>query len=138
MNNKFIILKILIVFYLLAFTKTVYSQGSAVDQYKQMGGIAGLTEACFKTNSLETILFKKVGQVFFSQPQSGLIMTKLLNAYFEAKQIAKTKKVIWIGKTQSYKKKPFDCNKKDDVKFIKKIENQFSNALNQNKKTNSK
>ena len=65
-------------------------------------------------------------------------MTQLLTAYFEAKQIAKTKKVIWIGKTQSYKKKPFDCNKKDDVKFIKKIENQFSNALNQNKKTNSK
>ena len=103
-----------------------------------MGGIAGLTEACFKTNSLETILFKKVGQVFFSQPQSGLIMTQLLNAYFEAKQIAKTKKVMWIGKTQSYKKKPLDCNKKDDLKFIKKFENQFINALNQNKKTNSK
>ena len=39
--NKFIIFKILIVFYFFAFTKTVYSQGSAIDQYKQMGGIAG-------------------------------------------------------------------------------------------------
>ena len=87
LKNKFIIFKILTIFYLLAFTKIVYAQGSAVDQYRQMGGIVGLTETCFKTNNLEIILFKQVGQVFFSQPQMGLMMTQLLTAYFESKQI---------------------------------------------------
>ncbi len=131
--NKFIIFKILIVFHFLAFTKTVYSQGSAIDQYKQMGGIAGLTEICFKSNNLEITLFKQVGQVFFSQPQMGLMMTQLLTAYFESKQIAKTKKVIWNGSTQSYSKKPMVCDNKNDLKLIKKFENQIINSLNQKK-----
>ena len=131
--NKFIIFKILIVFYFLAFTKTVYSQGSAIDQYKQMGGIVGLTEICFKSNNLEITLFKQVGQVFFSQPQMGLMMTQLLTAYFESKQIAKTKKVIWNGSTQSYSEKPMVCNNKNDLKLIKHFENQMINSLNQKK-----
>ena len=131
--NKFIIFKILILFYFLAFTKTVYSQGSAIDQYKQMGGIVGLTEICFKSNNLEITLFKQVGQVFFSQPQMGLMMTQLLTAYFESKQIAKTKKVIWNGSTQSYSKKPMVCNNKNDLKLIKQFENQIINSLNQKK-----
>ena len=59
LKSKFIIFKILTIFYLLAFTKIVYAQGSAVDQYRQMGGIVGLTETCFKTNNLEIILFKQ-------------------------------------------------------------------------------
>tara|TARA_B100000579_G_C22494353_1_gene693942 strand:+ start:254 stop:664 length:411 start_codon:yes stop_codon:yes gene_type:complete len=131
--NKFIIFKILILFYFLAFTKTVYSQGSAIDQYRQMGGIVGLTEICFKSNNLEITLFKQVGQVFFSQPQMGLMMTQLLTAYFESKQIAKTKKVIWNGSTQSYSKKPMVCNNKNDLKLIKQFENQIINSLNKKK-----
>tara|TARA_B100000287_G_C20133267_1_gene583135 strand:+ start:107 stop:520 length:414 start_codon:yes stop_codon:yes gene_type:complete len=133
LKNKFIIFKILTIFYLLAFTKIVYAQGSAVDQYRQMGGIVGLTETCFKTNNLEIILFKQVGQVFFSQPQMGLMMTQLLTAYFESKQIAKTKKVIWNGSSQSYSKKTMDCNNKNDLKLIKNFENQMINSLNQKK-----
>ena len=109
----------LIVFYFLTFTKTVYSQGSPIDQYRQMGGIVGLTETCFKSNNLEITLFKQVGQVFFSQPQMGLMMTQLLTAYFESKQIAKTKKIIWNGSTQSYSEKPMVCNNKNDLKLIK-------------------
>ena len=46
------------------FSKVVYAQGSAVDQYKQLGGIVGLIEVCLKTNNLEIALFKQVGQVF--------------------------------------------------------------------------
>ena len=65
----------LVLFTSSTFSKVVHAQGSAVDQYRQMGGIVGLTEVCLKTNNLEIALFKQVGQVFFSQPQMGLTMT---------------------------------------------------------------
>ena len=109
------------------FSKVVYAQGSAVDQYRQMGGIVGLTEVCLKTNNLEIALFKQVGQVFFSQPQMGLTMTQLLTVYFESKEVAKAKKVIWNGSTQSYNKKALSC--KNDLNLIKNFENQMINSL---------
>ena len=111
------------------FSKIVYAQGSAVDQYRQMGGIVGLTEVCLKTNNLEIALFKQVGQVFFSQPQMGLTMTQLLNVYFESKEVAKVKKVIWNGSTQSYNKKALSCKNKNDVNLIKNFENQMISSL---------
>ena len=56
-------------FYLLS--KNVYAQGAAVDQYKKMGVIPGLTEVCFKIKNLELALFKQVGQLFYTQPDMG-------------------------------------------------------------------
>ena len=83
----------------------------------------------FKTNNLEIALFKQVGQVFFSQPQMGLTMTQLLNVYFESKEVAKSKKVIWNGSTQSYNKKALSCKNKNDLNLIKNFENQMINSL---------
>ena len=83
-----------------------------------MGGIVGLTEICLKTNNLEIALFKQVGLSFFSQPQMGLTMTQLLNVYFESKEVAKAKKVIWNGSTQSYNEKPLSCKNKNDLNLI--------------------
>ena len=40
----------------LLLSKNVYAQGSTSDQYKQMGGVTGLTEICFKTKNLELTL----------------------------------------------------------------------------------
>ena len=120
---------LLTVFTLPIISKGVYAQGSAVDQYRQMGGIVGLTEVCLKTNNLEIALFKKVGQVFFSQPKMGLTMTQLLNVYYESKEVAKTKKVVWNGSTQSYNKKPLSCKNKKDLNLIKNFENQMINSL---------
>ena len=116
-----------VLFALSTFSKVVYAQGSAVDQYRQMGGIVGLTELCLKTNNLEITLFKQVGEVFFSQPQMGLTMTQLLNVYFESKEVAKAKKLIWNGSTQSYNKKALSC--KNDLNLIKNFENQMINSL---------
>ena len=128
--KHFLYVKIfLVLFTLSTFSKVVYAQGSAVDQYRQMGGIVGLTEVCLKTNNLEIALFKQVGQVFFSQPQMGLTMTQLLNVYFESKEVAKTKKVIWNGSTQSYNKKALSCKNKNDLNLIKNFENQMINSL---------
>ena len=122
-------IKFFLFFTLSISSKVVYAQGSAVDQYRQMGGIAGLTEVCLKTKNLEIALFKQVGQVFFSQHQMGLTMTKLLNVYFESKEVAKAKKVIWNGSKQSYNKKTFSCKNKNDLNLIKNVENQMISSL---------
>ena len=63
------ILPFFVIFLLLS--KNVYSQGAASDQYKQMGGVSGLTEICFKTKNLELTLIKQVGQLFNTQPEMG-------------------------------------------------------------------
>ena len=117
----------LVIFFFLS--KTVYSQGSAADQYKQMGGIVGLTEVCFKTKNLELALFKQVGQLFYTQPEMGQMMFGLLYSYFDAKSVAMEKKVVWNGTTQSYNKKQFDCNNAADKKLIKQFEMQLMNGL---------
>ena len=127
---KFYFLKIIAIIFLFLFlSKTVYAQGSAADQYKQMGGIAGLTEVCFKTKNLELALFKQIGQLFYTQPEMGQMMFGLLYSYFDAKSVAMEKKVVWNGTTQSYKKKQFDCNNAADKKLIKQFEMQLMNGL---------
>ena len=77
----------------LLLSKNVNAQGSAADQYKQMGGIAGLTEVCFKTKNLELALFKQIGQLFYTQPEMGQMMFGLLYSYFDAKSVAMEKKL---------------------------------------------
>ena len=118
-----------IIFLVLFLSKNVYAQGSAADQYKQMGGIVGLTEVCFKTKNLELALFKQVGQLFYTQPEMGQMMFGLLYSYFDAKSVAMEKKVVWNGTTQSYNKKQFDCNNAADKKLIKQFEMQLMNGL---------
>ena len=127
---KFYFLKIIAIIYLVLFlSKTVYAQGAASDQYKQMGGIAGLTEVCFKTKNLELTLFKQIGQLFYTQPEMGQMMFGLLYSYFDAKSVAMEKKVVWNGTTQSYNKKQFDCTNAADKKLIKQFEMQLMNGL---------
>ena len=127
---KFYFLKIIAIIFLVLFlSKTVYAQGAAADQYKQMGGIAGLTEVCFKTKNLELTLFKQIGQLFYTQPEMGQMMFGLLYSYFDAKSVAMEKKVVWNGTTQSYNKKQFDCNNAADKKLIKQFEMQLMNGL---------
>ena len=118
-----------VIFLALFLSKTVYAQGAAADQYKQMGGIAGLTEVCFKTKNLELALFKQIGQLFYTQPEMGQMMFGLLYSYFDAKSVAMEKKVVWNGTTQSYNKKQFDCNNAADKKLIKQFEIQLMNGL---------
>ena len=118
-----------IIFLVLFLSKNVFAQGAAADQYKQMGGIAGLTEVCFKTKNLELALFKQVGQLFYTQPEMGQMMFGLLYSYFDAKSVAMEKKVVWNGTTQSYNKKQFDCKNAADKKLIKQFEMQLMNGL---------
>ena len=121
------ILPFFVIFLLLS--KNVYAQGAASDQYKQMGGVSGLTEICFKTKNLELTLIKQIGQLFYTQPEMGEMIFGLLYDFYDAKQVAMEKKVIWNGTAQSYNKKQFDCNNAGDKKLIKQFEIQMMNGL---------
>ena len=129
MFNKIYIkvLPFFVIFLLLS--KNVYAQASASDQYKQMGGITGLTEICFKTKNLELTLLKQIGQLFYTQPEMGEMIFGLLYDFYDAKAVAMEQKVIWNGTTQSYNKKQFDCNNAGDKKMIKQFEMQLMNGL---------
>ena len=129
MSNKIYskILPFFVIFIL--FSKNVYAQGSASDQYKQMGGVTGLTEICFKTKNLELALLKQIGEAFFTQPEMGEMIFGLLYDFYDAKAVAMEKKVIWNGTAQSYNKKQFDCNNAGDKKLIKQFEIQMMNGL---------
>ena len=127
-NKIFIkIFPFFVIFLLLS--KNVYAQGSASDQYKQTGGITGLTEICFKTKNLELTLLKQIGQLFYTQPEMGEMIFGLLYDFYDAKAVAMEKKVIWNGTAQSYNKKQFDCNNASDKKLIKQFEIQMMNGL---------
>ena len=129
MSNKvyFKIFSFFVVFIFLS--KNVYAQGAASDQYKQMGGVTGLTEICFKTKNLELTLLKQIGQLFYTQPEMGEMIFGLLYDFYDAKAVAMEQKVIWNGTTQSYNKKQFDCNNAGDKKLIKQFEIQLMNGL---------
>ena len=110
-------------------SKNIYAQGTASDQYKQMGGVTALTEICFKTKNLELILLKQIGQAFIAQPEMGEMIFGLLCDFYDAKAVAMEKKVIWNGTAQSYNKKQFDCKNAADMKLIKQFEIQMINGL---------
>ena len=129
MSNKiyFKIFPFFVIF--LLFSKNIYAQGAASDQYKQMGGVTGLTEICFKTKNLELTLLKQIGQLFYTQPEIGEMIFGLLYDFYDAKAVAMEKKVIWNGTAQSYNKKQFDCKNAGDKKLIKQFEIQLMNGL---------
>ncbi len=129
MSNKFYFKIFPFFVFFLLLSKNVYAQGAASDQYKQMGGVTGLTEICFKTKNLELTLLKQIGQLFYTQPEMGEMIFGLLYDFYDAKAVAMEQKVIWNGATQSYNKKKFDCNNAGDKKLIKQFEIQLMNGL---------
>ena len=102
----------------------LYSQGNPEDQYRQMGGVVGLTEMCFGTKDLETVLFQQVGNVFYSSPEMGRVMFELLYVYFESYEVGKSEKVIWNGTQQAYNTNTFDCSEENKT-LIKSFEQQL-------------
>ncbi len=106
----------------------LYSQGNPEDQYRQMGGVVGLTEMCFGTKDLETVLFQQVGNVFYSSPEMGRVMFELLYVYFESYEVGKSEKVILNGTQQAYNTNTFDCSEENKT-LIKSFEQQLIAGL---------
>ena len=109
-------------------SKPLYSQGNPEDLYRQMGGVVGLTEICFGTKDLETVLFQQVGNVFYTSPEMGRDMFELLYVYFESYEVAKSEKVIWNGTQQAYNTNTFDCSEENKT-LIKSFEQQLIAGL---------
>ena len=109
-------------------SKPLYSQGNPEDQYRQMGGVVGLTEICFGTKDLETVLFQQVGNVFYTNPEMGRVMFELLYVYFESYEVAISEKVIWNGTQQAYNTNTFDCSEENKT-LIKSFEQQLIAGL---------
>jgi hypothetical protein len=93
-----------------------------------MGGVVGLTEICFGTKDLETVLFQQVGNVFYASPEMGRVMFELLYVYFESYEVAKSEKVIWNGTQQAYNTNTFDCSEENKT-LIKSFEQQLIAGL---------
>ena len=109
-------------------SKPLYSQGNPEDQYRQMGGVVGLTEICFGTKDLETVLFQQVGNTFYTSPEMGRVMFELLYVYFESYEVAISEKVIWNGTQQAYNTNTFDCSEENKT-LIKSFEQQLIAGL---------
>ena len=120
-----IVLSILIIF-----SRPVFSQGNVEDQYRQMGGVVGLTELCFGTKNLEIALFEQVGSVFYNNPEMGRLMFELLFVYFDSYEVAKNEQVIWNGTQQAYNNNSFDCSEENKT-LIKTFEEQLIAGLQQ-------
>ena len=114
--------------YMSIITKPLYSQGDPEDQYRQMGGVVGLTEICFGTKDLETVLFQPVGNVFYSSPEMGRVMFELLYVYFESYEVAKSEKVIWSETQKAYNTNTIDCSEENKT-LIKSFEQQLIAGL---------
>ena len=117
-----------VLFCMTVISTPLYSQGNPEDQYRQMGGVVGLTEICFGTKDLETVLFQQVGNVFYSSPEMGRVMFELLYVYFESYEVAKSEKVIWNGTQQAYNTNTFDCSEENKT-LIKSFEQQLIAGL---------
>lgn len=105
-----------------------YAQVSIEDQYRQMGGLAGLVDLCFQTRELESLLFKQVGNVFFSNPELGRQMVNLLTLYFAFYDKAQSERVMWNTGSQSFNTVPFTCSDEDKVR-IKSFEDLSVEAM---------
>ena len=114
----------------LACLRPVFSEGSAEDQYRQMGGVVGLSELCFGTKNLEVALFEQVGSVFYNNPEMGRLMFELLYVYFDSYEVAKSEQVIWNGTQQAYNTNSFDCSEESKT-LIRAFEEQLINGLKQ-------
>ena len=115
---------------LILFARPVFSQGNVEDQYRQMGGVVGLTELCFGTKNLEIALFEQVGTVFYNNPEMGRLMFELLFVYFDSYEVAKNEQVIWNGTQQAYNNNSFDCSEENKT-LIKTFEEQLIAGLQQ-------
>ena len=120
---------IFMVFFVTAVTNSVSAQGKMTDQYRQMGGIAALSEMCLNQKRLENQLFKSVGMTVANNPKIGRVLFQLMALYFESYEVAKTKRVVWSGSAQNYNKKQFNCKSKSDLTLIKRFEAQMFKQL---------
>jgi hypothetical protein len=100
----------------------VAAQGTPSDQYKQMGGVAGLAETCYGSTKIRDKLAGLVDAAVKNDPSIKGMMDQLVKSYNDAYYKATKDKVMWIGTTQQYNRKPYSCQVQEDVNVIRGME----------------
>ena len=96
--------------------------GTPKDQYKQMGSVAAIAEACYGSKAIPEKLGALMKKASAQNPSSVPAINLLIKDYNEAYFFASTEMKVWNGVNQSYSSTPFKCKVSDDVNLIKKLE----------------
>jgi hypothetical protein len=96
--------------------------GTPRDQYRQMGFIAAIAEACYESIAIPGKLNALIKAGSERNPSSIPAINLLIEEYNEAYNHAVTTRTVWNGSKQSYTDTPFDCAVGKDVEMIKAFE----------------
>jgi hypothetical protein len=107
----------------------VLAQGTPADQYKQMGGIAAVAEACYGSKAIPQKLNQSIKGAVTANPQIEGVMKTLLADYNAAYYKSITDHKIWSGSKGDYGDKAFSCANAADVELIKKFESSILASL---------
>ena len=101
---------------------------TAVDQYKQMGGISAIAEQCLGEDELGYALSEALLKTVIENPSTVGTIESLYNTYVNAYNKSMNDYKIWIGSQQSYNKSAFSCDDANDMETIKK----YSSSMTEN------
>lgn len=107
---------------------TAYSAGSLVDQYKQMGSVAGLAEICYGSTKIPESLSRTVEKALEKNPEIAETMKALISEYDGAYKFSGINNKIWNGTLQSYSE-PFTCTVAKDEQMIRALESKIIESL---------
>jgi hypothetical protein len=110
-------------------THFAYSQGTAVDQYKQMGSLSAIAAVCYQSKAVPNKLSALINLSAQKSPDTKSTLNALIVEYNTAYKTATTTHRLWNGTEQRYGERAFDCASSDDMAVIKKFENVFLQNL---------
>jgi hypothetical protein len=102
--------------------RLVFAQATPADQYKQMGGIAAIAEACYGSKAIPQHLNQTVKAAVNANPQIEGLMKTLLADYNTAYYKSVADHRIWNGSSGNYSQTAFSCASTADVEQIKRFE----------------
>ncbi len=99
-----------------------YSQGTAEDQYKQMGGLAAIAKACYGSKAIPNKLSALARASVAKNPEIKDTLNALLGEYNAAFQKAGVDHRIWNGSQQDFGVRAYNCSNAEDMADIKRFE----------------
>ena len=113
----------------LAVSGNASAQGSATDQYKQMGGLVALEYLCFDEYQLYTSLGSRVLTTIFTNPDLASMQGELIKHFNIGYEKAFSDQVLWVGMYQNFSLSSFDCSNSEDTEIIRKMVDDMVKAL---------
>ena len=98
--------------------------GSLVNQYRQMGSVAGTAEQCYGAKDISEALNPKIRDA----SGSGVLQS-IVDEYNAAYAEGIKKQVVWNG-TQGTYSSPFDCASSEDMEMLRNMERTVVAGIN--------